>query len=326
MPAIQQLTACPVCRSPDGHGLVSQERDAARVTLDCPNCGKFTVTDSLLAGPLAPSGNVPAVRRAALSHQIRSASDDGRPPLLTTGWYQKFLESDSALPNPAIQAANIIRFIGDQVQKTGHPLPALPTGLAAIAGSLTQTLAVGLARDLLSNGTIKDDGRGTPTAPTFASINLTLQGWGQYDLEKRGKKAGNVGFVAMKFGNASLEGVIRDHIRPAVRDLGYEIVDLRDVSRAGVIDNLLRAQIRDSAFVLADLTDDNYGAYWEAGYAEGLGKPVIYLCEAAKFKEAKTHFDTNHSTTVLWDRDHPDRFIPELIATIRRSLNLFPNS
>jgi len=35
----------------------------------------------------------------------------------------------------------------------------------------------------------------------------------------------------------------------------------------------------------------NPGAYWEAGYAEGLGKPVIYTCEEAKFVEA-SHFDT----------------------------------
>ena len=63
---------------------------------------------------------------------------------------------------------------------------------------------------------------------------------------------------------------------------------MRDVSQAGLIDNVMRVQIRDSAFILADLTDDNLGAYWEAGFAEGLGKPVIYLCEAARFDNAKT--------------------------------------
>ena len=178
----------------------------------------------------------------------------------------------------------------------------------------------------MANETLKDDGRGTANAPTLQGINLTLKGWTEYEKEKRGKKAGNVGFIAMKFGNSSLETLIKVHIKPAVRDIGYELVDMRDVARAGIIDNLLRVQIRDSAFVLADLTDDNSGAYWEAGFAEGLGKPVIYLCEAAKFDEAKTHFDTNHSTTVVWDGDAPSRFVEELIATIRRSLNLFPNS
>jgi nucleoside 2-deoxyribosyltransferase len=100
-------------------------------------------------------------------------------------------------------------------------------------------------------------------------------------------------------------------------------VDIRDTAKAGIIDNLLRAQIRDSAFVLVDLTHDNSGAYWEAGYAEGLGKPVLYLCEKNKFAEKQTHFDTNHCTTVIWDVENPSRFSEELVATIRRSLNLF---
>ena len=31
--------------------------------------------------------------------------------------------------------------------------------------------------------------------------------------------------------------------------------------------------------------------YWEAGYAEGLEKPVIYTCEKNKFNSEKTPFD-----------------------------------
>ena len=85
----------------------------------------------------------------------------------------------------------------------------------------------------------------------------------------------------------------------------------------------MREQIRDSAFVIVDLTHDNSGAYWEAGYAEGLGKPVISICEEEKFREAQSHFDTNHSTTVLWHPDRGDEFSRSLIATLRRSLKLF---
>jgi nucleoside 2-deoxyribosyltransferase len=48
--------------------------------------------------------------------------------------------------------------------------------------------------------------------------------------------------------------------------------------------------------VAADLSDDNAGAYWEAGFAEGLGKPVIYICREG----VNTHFDTDHRRTVRW--------------------------
>ena len=67
-------------------------------------------------------------------------------------------------------------------------------------------------------------------------------------------------------------------------------------------------EIRTSRFLIADLTHENPGAYWEAGYAEGLGKPVIYTCEKKKFEnQVKTHFDTNHHLTLQWDSNETDR-------------------
>ena len=54
------------------------------------------------------------------------------------------------------------------------------------------------------------------------------------------------------------------------------------------------------------------------GYAEGLGKPVIYICEKAKFDKKKSHFDTSHCTTVPWSIDDPEEFKRQLVATLRR--------
>ena len=141
----------------------------------------------------------------------------------------------------------------------------------------------------------------------------------------RGQISSKYGVVAMKAGNAILDDLLRTTVRPELEErLGYKLVDMRDVSQAGIVDNLVRAQIRDAAFVLADLTDNNSGAYWQAGYAEGLGKPVIYICEKARFDEAQIHFDTNHCTTVCWIPNEFGRFADELVATLRRFLNLFP--
>ena len=110
----------------------------------------------------------------------------------------------------------------------------------------------------------------------------------------------------MQFDDPDLDSFVRDVVKPAVkRGIGYDLVDMRDVARAGVIDDIMRVQIRDAAFVIADLTHDNHGAYWEAGYAEGLGKPVVYICEKEKFEKQRTHFDTNHCTTVPWSKDDP---------------------
>ncbi len=143
--------------------------------------------------------------------------------------------------------------------------------------------------------------------------------------EKSSRFAGLHGFIAVKFGDQILDRFVNEVVKPAVRNqVGYDLIDMRDEPRAGVIDNIMRTQIRDAAFVLVDLTHDNSGAYWEAGYAEGLGKPVIYLCEQSKFDAAKTHFDVNHCTTLLWTATETGGFADLLIATLRRLLNLFP--
>ena len=93
-----------------------------------------------------------------------------------------------------------------------------------------------------------------------------------------------------------------------------------DEPRAGLIDDRLRVAIQASDFVIADLTHDNLGAYWEAGYAEGLGKPVIYTCESTRFEANKTHFDTNHHLTIAWDVGNPDVTTRKLKATVRATL------
>ncbi len=108
--------------------------------------------------------------------------------------------------------------------------------------------------------------------------------------------------------------------KPAVAETGFQLVLLRDKPRAGPIDNHLRAEIRSSRFLLADLTTDNAGAYWEGGFAEGLGKPVIYLCEKSAFDNRGTHFDTNHCQTVIWDPNDKERGASDLKATIRATL------
>ena len=130
------------------------------------------------------------------------------------------------------------------------------------------------------------------------------------------------GFLAMQYDDPDLERMAKNHIKDAIsKELGYEVQDLRDVARAGIIDDIMRTTIRGADFVIADLTHDNNGVYWEAGFAEGLGIPVIYICQADKFRKFKTHFDTNHLTTIKWRLEDADGFREELVETVRRTID-----
>lgn len=228
----------------------------------------------------------------------------------------------SSFVNPAVQAMNLIRYIGDKIIESGEPISNL-SGFAKNIDAPSQELADGLLEELHDRSLVKmwEPSRAF-NGTTFINVDLSLAGWEQYDAGKRGQLNGNYGFIAMQFGDPDLDLFVNDVVKPAVKkDTGYDLVNMNDVARAGIIDNIMRIQIERATFVIADLTHDNSGAYWEAGYAEGLGKPVIYICEKKKFETQKTHFDTNHCTTIPWSRDDDEGFRQKLTATILRSLD-----
>ncbi len=299
--------------------------------IDCEICGKYVIMKEAWENyldPLTGAGHkLSEVCRARLAHKVRTAQpvDGDRVVNVTREIIKNFVESGCPGPSPAEQAKNLIRFIGDEFNKTGDKLNSLPDDLFSIIGAPSPQIAGELAIELAHRGLISGNERKTlNTPPSILHANLTLDGWEVYEEERRGEFSGDYGFIAMQFGDDVLDNFLREKVKPSIKEkIGYELIDMRDIAQAGIIDNIMRAQIRDAAFVLVDLTHDNPGAYWEAGYAEGLGKPVIYICEQDKFADAKTHFDTNHCTTVTWLADKPDHFTSELIATIRRSLDLF---
>ena len=126
--------------------------------------------------------------------------------------------------------------------------------------------------------------------------------------------------MAMKFGDLDLNRVFEDIFKPAVKQAGFELLLLSDIKKAGLIDVKLRVEIQASDFIIADLTHDNHGAYWDACYAEGLGKDVIYTCEKVKFEKEGTHFDANHHLTITWDKSNLQEAGENLKASIRATL------
>jgi hypothetical protein len=320
---LDSAVICPVCLSTDGYSCSAGRFGTGDATLfDCDVCGRFALSRTVIDdyGQLRLPG-MTKVKRASLSHQIRLANMQGQEPRIWTTYdLEAGIQEGFYLPTPAQQATNIIRYIGDRVTNEGEPIDVLPREFSAVVGSPSKAFAYDLLIELINRGLVTASTLATFEGKHIQDTSLTLSGWHEYEDEKKGNFSGSYGFIALKFGDPVLDPFLRDYIKPAVQEVGYDLVDLRDVARAGIIDNLLRVQIRDSAFVLVDLTHENAGAYWEAGYAEGLGKPVLYLCERTKFDERKTHFDTNHCTTVLWDVSETEKFRAELIATIRRSL------
>jgi hypothetical protein len=247
-----------------------------------------------------------------------------KAPFLSDQWIEEFIATNPRLPSPAQQASNIIQRVGDMVLTSGKRLQELPVWLWASVGAPNRRFCEDIAHQLFDSGLLQGiDASSVDEDSAILNVTLSLAGWERFESEKKGKFAAKYGFIALQWGDPTLDKLLEDVIKPAVQQLGYELQDMRDSARVGVIDNIMRERIRDAAFVLVDLTHENRGAYWEGGYAEGLGKPVLYLCQKEKFDIQRTHFDTDHCTTVKWDENAADEFTQNLIATLRRSLELF---
>lgn len=224
-------------------------------------------------------------------------------------------------PSLAEQADNFVRWLGDNTQAGGDPVRCDLPAIEAIVGSATSREFL-FVFDHLKNQGMVAGGRHFDkiNKATHIEATLTFPGVQRYDELKRATSDSRKAFMAMEYGHNDLDGMYKDVFKPAVRETGFDLFILPERPKAGLIDDRLRVEIRTSRFLVADLTHENAGAYWEAGYAEGLGKPVIYTCKKQKFEECKTHFDTNHHLTIRWDCAKPQDAATELKATIRATL------
>src|SRR5262249_8227274 len=249
-------------------------------------------------------------QRALASYTIRKLQASSRRPKLS----REFFESlrGRTLPTPAEASDNLLIWIAEKADgRPGVLIKVDPrdSGLQASIGAVEPEDVAWIANNLDSQGLLNGK---------FGSNilgNLTAKGWQRFEDLKRARVSSNFAFFARKFDNPELDQVFEKCLRDAVAQTGYQ---LRTVTqRAGLVDVVIEDEIRRCRFLIADLSDDNAGAYWEAGFAEGLGKPVIYICRSGS---KQTHFDANHRHTVRWDLSSLDQTATNLKAVIRNTL------
>jgi hypothetical protein len=289
------------------------------MVVDCYRCGDFEVSREAIDDFGLPLMDR---RKAALaSYTIRKMQAAGRRrPTLTSDFFRS-LETRT-LPTPAEASDNLITWLAGQANGSpGTPIEIVTSndrllGEIGVIGPEDLTWVVDALRSRrLLDGTLRLEG----TFGDRGEVYLTADGWERFEELKRAHISSTFAFFARKFDNADLDAVFDRCLRPAVQATGYE---LRTVTqRAGLVDAMIEDEIRRCRFLIADLSDDNPGAYWEAGFAEGLGKPVIYICRSKVHgAEKKTHFDTNHRHTVRWDLSTLDQTAAQLKAVIRNTL------
>lgn len=310
------MTKCSICNST----LKRFEKRGERSFYECPRCGPYSMSFEAqqdLAWDLSRGEN----NGARLSHALYHMTKREQWAFVTTTLLQNILEN-TELPRPQEQLENLILWVGEAQPNMGAIIQPEENTIAAVglvdASSLAFLVSQAIDEGLLKGGATKIiDGN-----CAIQSMQLTLTGWRLFEDLRRGKSSSRIAFMAMQFGDEELDQVYKDHFKVGVSATGFDLKRVDEGQPAGLIDDRLRVEIRQCRFLIADLTHENRGAYWEAGFAEGLGKPVIYTCRKDVFEDkAKgTHFDTNHHLTVTWESDKLDDAVERLKATIRATL------
>jgi len=263
---------------------------------------------------------------SVLSHAIRQRVELGAEQVI-------FFEADlpayvgEALPKPREQVNNLLLWIGRRQSTSGRWVSTTMTRLAAIIGASMGVPGTNDERDvnwLLGQLKLEKlfDMQSNAACSGEVEFRLTMPGWTAYEELRHRVVASRTAFMAMKFNDPTLDRVLKDVFKPAAQRAGFVLRPVNENQPAGLIDDQIRAAIRTARFVVVDLTHDSNGAYFEAGFAEGLGLPVIYTCEAAKFSARQTHFDTNHMNTLPWSVNALDDAGRQLTAMIRNTLPL----
>jgi hypothetical protein len=281
------------------------------------------------------------VPRSIISHAIRRSGEDTTK--ITPETLVNILKNTS-LPLPAEQADNLVLFLGKWQTSPGDtfkvPSSSQAVEIARLCGFvgvmigkewddlrflITSSKKQGLI-DFLSNGVTAD------RKPVPVAMSLTLAGWQKLEELKRSVLDSKKAFMAMAFPVSAKDRkkqehkdrdwffqdtLLPDHLIPAAKDAGYSLSNPLLVDpKAGNIHARMEVEIRMSRFLVAEITDGNNGAYWEAGFAKGLGKPVIYTCR----KDRKPHFDVGSDQIIFWDEFAPQDTANQLKAVIRATL------
>ena len=248
---------------------------------------------------------------------------------------------------------NLLRFLIDSTPSAGQPIdigyPEQTRGMGddavqekakrdgAYALAHSESTNVGemeyLIDSLATRGLVSKSGRVrvarvtyVPSGPGFL-CTVTTDGYSSVEsLQANGKP--DQCFVALWF-NEKTNALYDKAIAPAVAAIGYKPIRIdRQPDFLGKIDDQIIAEVRRSRFVIADFTHDERGArgsvYYEAGFAHGLGIPVIFTCQADQIHDL--HFDTNHFLHLTWLTDAPEELIDPLKSRIAANIGVGPHA
>jgi len=298
----------------------------------CHNCGKYKIPHKdFLAFPHYIENDL-RDKKHLISGYLREMTELGiDTELITTDNYQNILLS-SKIPKTVFEKLDkLLLFLYRRTEYLNHDIEK-DCNRPAI-GYARNTIELENMYDTLAQlGFIRQ-------AVNPRKTHLTIHGISRIETIQREMKDKDQCFVAMWF-NGFMQGIFDTAITRAIVDAGYKpfIIPMKE-HNDNICDHII-AEIRNSRLLVADFTGQRGGVYFEAGFAYGIGIPVIWTCHEDWFnKEAEievdaevdgmqkkvlvkqprfTHFDVNHYNFIVWKNeiDLYEKLKNRILATV----------
>jgi nucleoside 2-deoxyribosyltransferase len=281
-------------------------RSGAFIDIDCTTCGKYRVTGSLLASqfPLLES------ERYRMSFWCKRRQLEGRdPPVLGSHTISGIV---AQLPNPPTHQKPDLLLVSLTLR---NPTPGEYIRIddwreRSLACARDQSELNFFLRCLLDRQEV------ALCPPGIPGFSITGRGWERAAQLADQSEISKTAFVAMKF-NDEMLALWPTAFERAIKRAGFEPRLANDPQHNEQIDAHIIVELKQCRFVIADVTFAAAGVYFEAGYALGMGRPVIWTCRTDRHR-TDMHFDTRQYNHILWESaaDLSEQLYYRIVATI----------
>lgn len=292
------MTDCSICKSTEGvRDLSSGGVDGRRIK--CPRCGSYQI-----AGSVETCFREPNMKLAAW---VRNQNEHGQTPIISS----YTLDEVTKLPEHSVldKQTILLRAIERRTKHPGFMVDLdrekdYPLAWASCEDELYYLIESLEKRELIS--------RPAKAMGSVEHIVIASDGWDFLASLEAQPVFADQAFVAMWFDD-EMDDAWEQGIKPAVEQAGYRPIRVDKEPHIDRIDAKIVADIKDSRFLIADVTGQRADVYFEAGYAIGLNRPVIWCVRKDQLNDV--HFDTRQYNHIVWKT--PEELKEKLFQLIR---------
>lgn len=176
---------------------------------------------------------------------------------------------------------------------------------------------------LLENGWIEAPKLSMTGGPSHG-FRISPSGWVWLSGRGSGHDTAQA-FIAMSFA-PKFDDLLRNGLMAGIEKAGYLPLRIDKKEHSNRIDDEIISELRRSKLAVVDLSDQNPGAYFEAGFAMGIGIPVVWTCSRGEVEAKQVHFDTRQYSIVTWTGDDWSDFVGRLSVRITSLLGQGPRT